>query len=105
MGNKALAKRVAEAFVNSMPQELLALSTAVRNSDVEAIVIAAHSIKGAAANAAGMSVSDLAAKMESLGRAGDIASAAEVLPELHAQFQSLKPAIERFCDITLAPRD
>jgi signal transduction histidine kinase/DNA-binding response OmpR family regulator/HPt (histidine-containing phosphotransfer) domain-containing protein len=105
MGNEALAKRVAEAFVNSMPQELLALSTAIRNSDGEAIVVAAHSIKGAAANASGMTVSDLAAKMESLGRAGDIASAAEVLPELHAEFQSLKPAIERFCGSALVPLD
>ena len=105
MGNKALAKRVAEAFVNNMPQELLALSTAIRNSDSEAIVIAAHSIKGAAANAAGTVVSDLAAKLESLGRAGDIDSAAEILPELHAEFQSLKPAIERFCRAALVPPD
>ena len=105
MGNKALAKRVAEAFVHNMPQELLALSTAIRNSDSEAIVIAAHSIKGAAANAAGTAVSDLAAKLESLGRAGEIDSAAEILSELHAEFQSLKPAIERFCGATLVPRD
>jgi two-component system sensor histidine kinase/response regulator len=105
MGNKALAKRVAETFVNNMPQELLALSTAIRNSDSEAIVIAAHSIKGAAANAAGTAVSDLAAKLESLGRVGDIASAAEVLPELDAEFQSLKPAIERFCRAALVPPD
>jgi two-component system, sensor histidine kinase and response regulator len=105
MGNKALAKRVAEAFVNNMPQELLALSTAIRNSDSEAIVIAAHSIKGAAANAAGTVVSDLAAKLENLGRAGDIHSAAEILPELHAEFQSLKPAIERFCRAALVPPD
>jgi HPt (histidine-containing phosphotransfer) domain-containing protein len=105
MGNQALAKRVAEAFVSSMPQELLALSTAIRNSDSEAVVIAAHSIKGAAANAAGTAVSDLAAKLESLGRAGDIDSAAEILPELHAEFQSLKPAIERFCRAALVSPD
>jgi two-component system, sensor histidine kinase and response regulator len=97
MGNKALAKRVAETFVNNMPHELLALSTAIRNSDSEAIVIAAHSIKGAAANAAGTTVSDLAAKLESLGRAGDIASAAEVLSVLEAKFRSVKPMIDRFC--------
>jgi two-component system sensor histidine kinase/response regulator len=97
MGNQKLAKRVAEAFVNNMPQELLALSTAIRNSDGEAIVIAAHSIKGAAANASGVTVSHLAGKLENLGRAGDIASAAAALPELYAEFQSLKPVIDRFC--------
>ncbi len=105
MGNQALAKRVAEAFVNRMPENLLALSAAIRNSDVEAIVIAAHSIKGAAANASGTGVSALAAKLESLGRAGAIDSAAEILPELHAEFESLKPLIERFCSEALVPRD
>jgi signal transduction histidine kinase/DNA-binding response OmpR family regulator len=105
MGNKTLAMRVAGAFLNNTPQDLLALSTAIHNSDVEAIVIAAHSIKGAAANAAGKRVSELAAKLESLGRAGDIASAAEVLPELEARFLSLKPEIQRFCDVALVTRD
>jgi HPt (histidine-containing phosphotransfer) domain-containing protein len=97
MGNRPLAIRVAETFVNNMPRELLALSTAIGNSDGEAIVIAAHSIKGAAANAAGTGLANLAAQLESLGRAGDFASAAEVLPGLHAEFQALKPAIDRFC--------
>jgi two-component system, sensor histidine kinase and response regulator len=105
MGNKALAKRVAEAFVSNMPQELLALSRAIRNSDGEAIAIVAHSITGAAANASGMTLSDLAAKMESLGRAGDIAAAAAILPELQAEFQSLKPAIKRFCGAALVSVD
>jgi signal transduction histidine kinase/CheY-like chemotaxis protein/HPt (histidine-containing phosphotransfer) domain-containing protein len=105
MGNQALARRIAAVFLNNMPQDLLALSTAINNSDAQGIVIAAHSIKGAAANAAGMTVSFLASKLESLGRIGDIASAAEVLPELEAKFQSLKPEIERFCDAPLAPRD
>jgi two-component system sensor histidine kinase/response regulator len=105
MGNQTLARRVAETFLNNMPGELLALSTAINNSDSEAVVMAAHSIKGAAANAAGVTVSGLASKMESLGRTGDMASAAEVLPELQAKFQSLKPQIERFCNVALAPRD
>ena len=105
MGNRPLAIRIAETFVNNMPRELLALSTAIGNSDGEAIAIAAHSIKGAAANAAGTSVANLAAQLESLGRAGDIASAAEVLPGLRAEFQALKPAIERFCHVASVPPD
>jgi signal transduction histidine kinase/DNA-binding response OmpR family regulator len=105
MGNRALAKRVAGTFLNNMPGQLLALSAAIHELDTEAIVIAAHSIKGAAANAAGVTVSDLAAKLESLGKAGDIASAAAVLPELHAEFESLKPTIQRFCDVASVPQN
>jgi PAS domain S-box-containing protein len=98
MGNRALAVRVAGAFLKSMPQQLLALSAAIVNSDVEAFVLAAHSIKGAAANAGGGAMSELASKLESLGRAGSIGPASEVLPELEATFLSLKPAIQRFCE-------
>jgi HPt (histidine-containing phosphotransfer) domain-containing protein len=103
MGNQVLARRVAETFLNNMPRDLLALSTAVANSDIEAIVITAHSIKGAAANVSGVTVSSLAARLESLGRSGDVASAAAVLPQLQAEFQSLKPAIERFCAVAPVP--
>jgi signal transduction histidine kinase/CheY-like chemotaxis protein/HPt (histidine-containing phosphotransfer) domain-containing protein len=103
MGNRVLARRVAGAFIDSMPLELLKLSNAIVNSDEAAIVIAAHSIKGAAANVGGAAVSDLAAKLENLGRTGAIESASQVLPELEATFQSMKPAIQRFCDVSLGP--
>jgi CheY-like chemotaxis protein len=97
MGNQALAKRVAGAFMDSMPQELLALSNAITNSDADALTLAAHSIKGAAANVGSKAVSDLASQLERLGRAGAMASASEVLPELNARIESLKPAIQQFC--------
>ena len=97
MGNHALAKRVAGAFMDSMPQELQALSNAITNSDADGLTLAAHSIKGAAANVGSKAVSDLASQLERLGRAGAIASASEVLPELNARFESLKPAIQQFC--------
>jgi two-component system, sensor histidine kinase and response regulator len=97
MGNQALARRVAGAFMDSMPQELLALSNAIANSDADALTLAAHSIKGAAANVGSKAVSDLASQLERLGRAGAMASASEVLPELNARIESLRPAIQQFC--------
>ena len=83
--------------MDSMPQELQALSNAITNSDADGLTLAAHSIKGAAANVGSKAVSDLASQLERLGRAGAIASASEVLPELNARFESLKPAIQQFC--------
>ncbi len=97
MGNRDLAIRVAGAFLDSMPRQLMALSAAVANSDVPAFLLAAHTIKGSAGNAGGVAVSQLAAKLETMGKSGAIGSASEVLPEIEAKFLSLKPAIQRFC--------
>ena len=98
MGNEDLAKRVAGAFLDSMPQMLTALANGINSFDAEATRLAAHSIKGVAANVGTDGVRDLASKLESLGANGSLASAAEILPELAATFQSLKPVIQRFCD-------
>jgi len=98
MGDAALAKLVAEVFMDSMVHELLALSNAINNADAEAIAFTAHSIKGAAANAGGLAVCDLATKLESMGLAGTIETASEVLGEMEASYESLKPVIQKFCE-------
>ena len=97
MGDPALARRLARIFVETMPQDLLALSSAIHRSDSPAIALAAHSIKGAAANMGGTALGKLAGRVEQLGKAGDVEAASVALPELEATFQSLKPAILRFC--------
>ena len=102
MGNRTLAVRVATAFIHSMPQELMALSNAITNSDADGIVLAAHSIKGAAANVGGAAVRDLASKVEGLGKTGAIEAASLVLPELEATFHALQPRIQRFCELVPA---
>jgi HPt (histidine-containing phosphotransfer) domain-containing protein len=98
MGNYDLARRVTREFIDSIPAQLAALATALDNSDARATAFAAHSIKGAAANAGGVAVRELAARMETLGASGDLTSASEVLPQLAARFQSVKPEMERFCE-------
>jgi histidine phosphotransfer protein HptB len=97
MGDQTTARRVAEAFVESMPQQLAALATAVNSFDAKATMFAAHSIKGAAANVGVVAVRELASNLEKLGVSGDIATASGLLPELAATFQAVKPRIERFC--------
>ena len=97
MGNEELARRVAAMFVDTMPGQLAALSKAIARSDATASRIAAHSIKGAAANVGGDSVQDLAARMEKLVESGSMETASSVFPELEANFFSLKPLLEEFC--------
>ena len=98
MGNQDLAIRVAGAFLDSMPQQLAALADAIAGSDAEATRLLAHSIRGAAANVGGETVREIALKLENLGESGATEAAREILPELAARFESLKPAILRFCN-------
>jgi HPt (histidine-containing phosphotransfer) domain-containing protein len=100
MGDRALAKRLARVFVDNVPRDLLALSNAISQSDSPAIAFAAHTIKGAAANIGGVAVSDAAAKLEQLGKAGSVEAAALALPELEVSLQALRSAIHGFCDST-----
>ena len=97
MGNEPLAKRIAEAFLESMPQQLTALARAIDSFDAKATTMAAHSIKGIAANVGTETVRDLASEMQKLGECGALVAASMILPELEATFESVKPVVQDFC--------
>jgi PAS domain S-box-containing protein len=96
MGNEDLAQRIVRGFVDDMPHQLALLAQAVNSLDGNALRLAAHSIKGAAANVGGLEMSGIAWKLEQAGSAGDLTAAAATLPELLASFERVKPAMERF---------
>ncbi len=96
-GNEPLARRVIARFLVDMDEQLAVLTRAIEDADSKTAHLAAHSIKGAAANAAGPRVYEAARKLEQLGRDADWAGATAVLPELAACVQSVRPIMERFC--------
>jgi signal transduction histidine kinase/DNA-binding response OmpR family regulator/HPt (histidine-containing phosphotransfer) domain-containing protein len=98
MGNEALARRAAAAFVDSFPRQLAALADAIGRSDARGVAVTAHSLKGAAANVGVEPVRGLASRVEKLGVEGSLDAAVDLLPELAASFDSLKPVIEDFRD-------
>jgi CheY-like chemotaxis protein len=97
MGNEDMAQRILRGFVDDMPRQLALLAQAVDNRDAAALRLAAHSIKGAAANVGGTEIQEIAGKLERTGTAGDLAAAAAALPELAASFDRARPAMEKFC--------
>ena len=104
MGNQPLAQRIIGRFVADMPQQLILLAEAVRDSDAQKVRVLAHSIKGAAANVGGSELREIAGKLERSGTAGNLAVAAEILPELSAGFERVKPAMENFCADQASPK-
>jgi CheY-like chemotaxis protein/HPt (histidine-containing phosphotransfer) domain-containing protein len=97
MGNRQLAQRVAGGFMDNMPAQLAALASAIEGNDAPAARLAAHSLKGAAANIGCADVQNLASRIERLGESGVLTEASEALTEFTAAYEAVRPAIERFC--------
>jgi signal transduction histidine kinase/DNA-binding response OmpR family regulator len=97
MGNEPLARRLAAAFVESMPAQLAALARAIDDANGQATSFAAHSIKGAAGNLGCAPLRDLAKQIEDLGQNGELAEASQLLNQCEAAFSTIKPAIQDFC--------
>ena len=96
MGDDDLARRIIRRFLEDLPQQFQTLSQAVARGDTAAVMQVAHAIKGAAANTGGTQLRELAAKLEQLGRAGDLTGAAATLPEFSAGLDAVRPVMERF---------
>ncbi len=96
-GDTELARRVLGRFLVDMPAQLAALAQAVQDGNIEVVRMAAHTIKGAAANASGTQLRSLALGIERRCHAGELSGAAESLPELAASFERTRSIVEEFC--------
>lgn len=94
MGDAALMRTVAEAFIGDMQQQIITLKTAATAGDIQQTAAQAHKIKGAAANVGGMALSAHALKLEQAGKAGGLETVRNELPELEECFGRLKAEME-----------
>jgi CheY-like chemotaxis protein len=97
MGDQEMARNLVGEFIDSLPQQLSALASAIGDSDAQAARHAAHAIKGAAANMGCVSVRDLASKVETMSLTGSPDLTSEVMREFAVALESIRPAIQRFC--------
>ncbi len=85
-GDRELLQEAVELFLEQdCPRQLKALRDGLERQDAQAVKAAAHGIKGAASNLGGRAVSDVALRLETMGREGDITGAEDVLEELEAE--------------------
>jgi two-component system, sensor histidine kinase and response regulator len=95
-GSEQLAQRVVRIFLTDMPLQLAALAAAVNSGDSAAVRHGAHAIRGAAANAGGVRIRELAWQMEQAGSAGEPVPE-PALRELSESFARTREAMQRFC--------
>jgi len=74
----------------SVSQSLQKIETALAAGQAKEVTIAAHSVKGAAANLAVESIREVAFRLETAGKAGDLGQARDLLPQLSDLAAQLK---------------
>ena len=94
-GDRELAGIVLNTFFEHIPDTIAKLEESLDKADQPGGVLHAHSIKGAAANAGGEALSEIAREIEMAGRKGDLALAASLKPQLLDRFELFRSAAEK----------
>jgi signal transduction histidine kinase/DNA-binding NarL/FixJ family response regulator len=81
-GDVDIAKSILNVALTEIPKDVEKLQEFCKGGDIQAIRLQAHSIKGMAANLRTPALRDIAYKIETAAKNGDVASARELLPEL-----------------------
>jgi HPt (histidine-containing phosphotransfer) domain-containing protein len=91
-----LVQSIIRDFLEDMPEQLRILKTYIEEKNTKKAGRQAHKIKGAAATVCGESLRAAASRIERYGDADDMDSLLAHLPEMFAQFNRLKKAMESF---------
>ena len=94
-GDRRLLRQVVGLFRSDAVVRVRAIGRAIRARDAEAVRVAAHTLKGAAAAVGAGSGRALAASLEQMGRAGELQGAAPALEELQQVLGELDAAFFR----------
>ena len=84
--DRELLTELIEIFLEDCPKRLQELDHAAKEGNASGVRQAAHSLKGMVAGFDAGSAHRLAAEMESLGKAGDLSKALDLLSTLQLEF-------------------
>ena len=92
-GDAELLRELMETFCREEPKLLEAIRRAVDSQDARKLHVAAHTLKGSLATLGALAAREAAERLESLGAAGDVQSAREVLASLEDEMERLLPCL------------
>jgi HPt (histidine-containing phosphotransfer) domain-containing protein len=95
LGDAELIHQVAKATLGDMPERIKKFKTLVAVGNTQGAATEAHRIKGAAGNVGGMALHALASKLERAGKASDLNTLNQNIPELERRFTEFKLEIEK----------
>jgi PAS domain S-box-containing protein len=97
-GDRALLRELVGIFLDVSPRSLSELRESIDRGDAAALHRQAHTFKGMVGHFGAAEALEAARRLESLGRDGDLASAAESLAALERAVERLRPALARLLD-------
>jgi HPt (histidine-containing phosphotransfer) domain-containing protein len=92
-GDRDLLRELTDLFLEECPKLLAGLRAALAQGQPAQVRLLAHNLKGAIDNFAAQEAVDAAARLEALGRAGDLTCADKAWSALEAEIDRLKPAL------------
>ena len=95
-GNEVLLLSLLQQFVQDMPSDIALLAQAVAAGDCSRVARLAHTIKGIAANMAGLTVQRLSATIEEAALSGNGEEVVRQWPVLLQQCQQLQSVLETY---------
>jgi len=104
-GNEELIKEVVPIFLNDNEERFDKLTEAVKAGDTKAIKFYAHTIKGAGRNIGARRLSDIACRLECVGRENDVDSATILFDKLKTEFEKVVTFLSRTDWIEIAKRE
>jgi CheY-like chemotaxis protein/HPt (histidine-containing phosphotransfer) domain-containing protein len=82
LGNLEFAQSLLSVFAEDLPERMELIARQLREKDVAAVVESAHTLKGSAGMMSAESLRAVAAQIEALGKAGDLAEAVSLAERL-----------------------
>ncbi|MGA8178427.1 MAG: Hpt domain-containing protein [Desulfobacterales bacterium] len=95
MGDEELSKEIVHDFLHQVSLNLDALKQSLDKKDELLVKREAHLIKGAAGNVGAVVLQEIAEKIETAGRSGDMVEAKLLFTELNTQLDVLKNELGR----------
>jgi len=95
-GDRKLLSQLVGIFLADAPKKLATIRDAIRKEDSEALRQAAHALKGAIANFGESAAVAAAFKLETIGRQGALAGAAQAARVLEGDLERLKRTLSPF---------
>jgi CheY-like chemotaxis protein/HPt (histidine-containing phosphotransfer) domain-containing protein len=95
MGDRQLAGKVIEGFLERTPATLDALRTRLDEADAPGALALAHALRGSSATVAAVGLQVVALAMEVAGKQGELDRCGELLPRAVEEFQRYKDTLER----------
>ncbi len=94
-GNKDIAEKIINGFVEEIPVQLGNIEEAIEGGDIETVDREAHSIKGGALNVFANDIMEVAKELEMYAKSGRIENATEHLENIRKEYMRLEKYVRK----------